>query len=503
MQTQAWLCKLVLLITFFAAISVEGKVVDSELTLSSLDSEVEVTKFSFSAGAMGTVRGEFRSDVSKWRNQRHRLQAYLYNDVQWVEFHKQLEKGSLCGERVRVASATVDIQLLPDIDSLAPKDKKQLAKKRDRDYNFKLDLPTLRERSHYWYVLVADCELEWYDARNLPPVKYHLEFMNGNSHLPADEVGILALQGTVFVLLAVGAAYFGKTLVGHYQKQQRVHLMVLLLAVAYWLQMTAIFFEMIHLIRYKSNGVGSGIGDFLSRLFQSLSELLMCFLLIFLACGWTTVTLGDAAAAVAGPDAKKGGVTKGSMWQTLMEHAELKRYFTAYARTLRRPAAMASKVSVGSCMVALLTAAHIFLTLYGLQFMEETSFTQYHDHEHWPGYMLMCLRVGLWVLFLGGGWATMSTIGKADAVAKFLKKLALAGTVWLLAFPFSVVTAGMIPVYMRHSFVTLFALLCQSFALIGCLQLVCTDNFRGISSVAIANTAGALDGKRMGKVAVD
>ena len=49
---------------------------------------------------------------------------------------------------------------------------------------------TAQERAHFWYVLVADCMLEEYDARKHPPLRYKMEFRNGGSHLPADESGL-------------------------------------------------------------------------------------------------------------------------------------------------------------------------------------------------------------------------------------------------------------------------------------------------------------------------
>ena len=81
-------------------------------------------------------------------------------------------------------------------------------------------------------------------------------------------------------------------------------------------------------------------------------------------------------------------------------------------------------------------------------------FSAFHDHEHWPGYCLVVLRLCLLTLFLVGGNATIAAAESRDPdAAVFLKKLRAVGGAWLAAFPFLVCTAWCAPSNFRHRYV--------------------------------------------------
>ncbi|WZN63614.1 hypothetical protein HKI87_08g51630 [Chloropicon roscoffensis] len=68
-------------------------------------------------------------------------------------------------------------------------------------------------------------------------------------------------------------------------------------------------------------------------------------------------------------------------------------------------------------------------------------FSQFHDHEHWPGKCILALRVMLWVIFLGGALMTHNGCKKGSELRSSMVSLAAFGSVWLLAFPVTVVVA--------------------------------------------------------------
>ena len=221
-----------------------------------------------------------------------------------------------------------------------------------------------------------------------------------------------------------------------------VHLLVIVTAAAYALQVASIASELLHLIVYARDGRGltwssSWIAaDFWSEALENLSELVTIFLLIFLACGWTTTTVGSVAetvmAAVDAPSgrvAPKAGATvklpgqdkadaakeatkdlikaAQKMWREAMEDNVFKRRVSVVAAALRRPYRMMSRVSVGSVAVAGVVFAHVVLTMLGRRLdARDDLFHQFHDHEHWPGHALVLMRVLLWLVFMAGGWAT-------------------------------------------------------------------------------------------------
>ena len=66
---------------------VGGKLVDGRVKLSSQDTEMYVTKFSFSPGVHSTINGTFHTDEREYfDNHPHSLMLCLYDDVAWPKF---------------------------------------------------------------------------------------------------------------------------------------------------------------------------------------------------------------------------------------------------------------------------------------------------------------------------------------------------------------------------------------------------------------------------------
>ena len=136
-------------------------------------------------------------------------------------------------------------------------------------------------------------------------------------------------------------------------------------------------------------------------------------------------------------------------------------------------------------------------------------FSAFHDHEHWPGYCLVALRLCLLVLFLVGGRVTIAAAESRDPdAAAFLKKLRQVGGFWLAAFPFLVSTAWCAPAYFRHRYVCGGLALLQTVAILGLAYLcLASERFLALSTVAphAASAAGSVAGTRgiASKLAVD
>ena len=66
---------------------VGGKIVDGVVKLSSQDTEMYVTKFSFSPSVYSTINGTFHTDEREYfDNHPHSLMLCLYDDVAWPKF---------------------------------------------------------------------------------------------------------------------------------------------------------------------------------------------------------------------------------------------------------------------------------------------------------------------------------------------------------------------------------------------------------------------------------
>ena len=416
-----------------------AKVQDGWLTLTSEDCEQFVAKFSFSPGNRGRIAGHFYSDATTtiardhsdyFDGHPHALQVALFSDMQWEEYRKMLAEGSLCKDRM--ATASFNKKIRP-----SHSDKANVAKGLARvhgknQFNFAAEIPPLKDRSHYWYVVLSDCYLEEYDAHP-PRLDYYMEFLNGDSHLPADEDGLVNIHAFVFALLAIGTAVGAVKLRRQIKVVGQMHLTLMILSMAYSTEMLSVLMELTHLWVYVLDGKGMRWRhgrlpfDFAADAFQNASELLLSSILIAISFGWTM----------------HGNFTRGVV--TL----------GGQLRVTRGQLAVIVVSTVGFLQLVLELAGRGY----------EEDFNSFHDHEHWPGACLMLLRVALSALLWFGVRDTLQ-LGNKSAVNALLSRLRLVGMSWLLSFPFLVlVVAPMVSPSRRHAFVTLGALLSQFAAL--------------------------------------
>jgi hypothetical protein len=77
-----------------------GKIVEGVVKLSSQDTEMYVTKFSFSPKVYSTINGTFHTDEREYfDNHPHSLMLCLYDDVAWPKFQTACA-ATACGTRV-------------------------------------------------------------------------------------------------------------------------------------------------------------------------------------------------------------------------------------------------------------------------------------------------------------------------------------------------------------------------------------------------------------------
>lgn len=138
----------------------------------------------------------------------------------------------------------------------------------------------------------------------------------------------------------------------------------------------------------------------------------------------------------------------------------------------------ADGVGVGTVLVFSLAATQMFLEVASRRYAE--NFTGFHDHEHWPGYCLVLLRLMLAGLFTVGGRTALQAAEMQDPdAAAFLRRLRKVGVVWMLAFPWLVLTAWVFPALWRHRYVTGGLAVLQSAALLGLAYITLVSEVRG------------------------
>lgn len=421
--------------------------------------EYEITKFFFSQG-VAHISGEFQylQRDANW----HTFPAlFLFNDKDFQGYHDAVT----CEDKVELAKAVIPIgqdgagrgggrrNRFLGGDSSARGQIKESNVELETDaktgeeyavWSFHWEL-NQRERTHGWFLIAADCALEQYGTK-VAPMKYNIILLNdGMDQLTANEYGMQ----TVYFLMLILMTVFGVYVVALARKHAadtsgKIHLIVKIFLICFLFQYVSIMFEFIHLWYYRSNGYGVHFLDLFSELLEAFSTLLISFVLICLACGWTLV---DTTA-----DAKKG---------------------SSVASILGNPKSLLDghKVVSNLLVIGMIFIVAFTTILVVLNKSKEDDFTKFHDHESGPGKILVTFRLVLGILYIFCFRATVAAqaakgIGGGN-LGTFLKKLMLFGAIWFLSFPALVFSAGMYPLHWRHRYVAGGTLIIQSICLVG------------------------------------
>jgi len=88
-----------------------AKVEQGTFSLTSLECEHFVSKFSYNSGDDAHVSMQFGGHGSSYAHDGHphNLMVAIYNDEAWEEYTKLLKSGSLCSDRMKVATRQVEL----------------------------------------------------------------------------------------------------------------------------------------------------------------------------------------------------------------------------------------------------------------------------------------------------------------------------------------------------------------------------------------------------------
>mmetsp|Transcript_13617 Transcript_13617/g.15948 ORF Transcript_13617/g.15948 Transcript_13617/m.15948 type:complete len:481 (-) Transcript_13617:192-1634(-) len=416
---------------------VEGKTVFGKFLLEAGDfdtgPEHEVTKYSFAIGT-GRVEGTFRyADPHTWMTS---PALYLFRDESWDEYHT----APACTDKVKHAHASIPIgkvtrghqQILHD--GLGKADSTHIGATKDGRVEWQFSWEIEHEtRTHGWFLIVADCALEQFNAK-VTPMEYEIKLLNpGNTHLPADEHGLPKFYVFVLICMTGYGGFLTMMIMDHYKKSREVHLIVKLIAAAYLLQGISILYELIHLWYYKHNGYGIYYFDLLSEVLEGFSQTLIAFVLICLASGWTLV------------ETEAIGSKKNSV-----------------ATLLREPANLVKGANV--VVFGIVTFVLLSFILQIMNKSHDDNFSKFHDYESTPGHILVGLRLFLGIFFVYSLHITIKHQENrgGDRLLLFLRRLMLLGGLWFLSFPTLVFVAGWFAHYLRHRIVSVGVLTIQT-----------------------------------------
>ena len=317
-----------------------------------------MTKFVVAAGANVVASLKLGYMPGFWETGRHSLEVLVFNSQKHLSFQQSLKKGSLCSERSKISNLRRPIsEHEEDV----------------RSASFSTTLQwTAGSSSETYYIWLADCALEFYNAEGNPGMDFTLDLRTKElGHLPHDEYGLLTFNILASIALAI---LLGMNVVHALKELRRtgyVHAFYLVLLAAFALQLAALVCESLHMIVYNFNGKGLRWKysilplDFVSELCQGMSEHVITLALIFLSCGWTRVSvvaLDGAAATKRGPSARAGDTVMAALAilvRRLAKHPALQRAARKAGRSLAEPFAMfkgGRPVTLGAVFVVWLTA---------------------------------------------------------------------------------------------------------------------------------------------------
>ena len=484
-----------------------AKYVSGVARLNSGATEAFLTKFSFSPSdanrAVSRVRGRFHTENAQYfkNGQRaHRLELVLIPENKWAEYLRMKRKGSLCKDR----TAGLNVWR-KGIVPQSTRDVHDAPKRKGEEFEVISNVAHMHGKSRYFYVLLADCMLEEYDASRTPPVFYELVLTDRDSHLPRSEQGLgafhLLLLCVLLLCLALGAAALREQL----RRSGSVHLSCLWLLLALALEANSQFFELWHIARYAADGKGLRLrhgaipGDFLAELSNVLAENLVSLLLLALAGGWTLLAPLETSASRldrleggTGPSGaddilnekarekmapRRGGALsewlglRGSRRLSLgpKQREALRRLDGAFESLEGALASgpMGSERSPRVMMAAgaVLVSLQSLMELLGRSY--EDDFNSFHDHDHWPGVLQMALRVFLAAAFLAASSRTMNDPRLNPRAIKLLRRLRVVGTAFFLSFPMIVMLSdAALSVFDQHYAVVAGCELVQSAAIV-------------------------------------
>ena len=299
------------------------------------------------------------------------------------------------------------------------------------DFTWKIDH---RVRTYGYYLVIGDCDQA--PHRRYKVIEYDISFLNdGTDHFPADEHGLFSLYIFCFVVLFV---YAFSTIRNRLQKKKTDFsegpppAAISLLGIAYTCELLSLFFEILHLWWYGTNGYGVFFLDFFSEILEGAAQTTLAYLLLAFASGWTIID---------------GAVTPKSDSPV-------------------NPDALGED-HPSTVFVALLTVFTVMLQLLNKLLLFD-DFTKFHDHESYPGFALVLVRAVLAAFFT---YQVSQTLGfmqrrKGRQSLHFMRSLALLGGLWFWCFPLLVLVAAIFAHYLRHRIVTGGVLFLQSACLV-------------------------------------
>lgn len=434
-----------LCLLLWLAPTVVSKKVSGSFRLNGADTEYSLTSFALSSFARGWM--DLILTTKEMYVNEQSLALHLYIDTDW----SRVRKAPTCKEKTQLAKRTVNVRF----DYIQSTD----------SYKATLGVPLNQEnedRTHYWYMLIDDCSLEYFNHDDsVPKVHFELQAWNdvggkaksntGGSksveltHLPADEVSMSKLHIITMVVSLLIAVGMGLRILQLLYRTQSVHAALCLVALAAVCDAASSFCELVHLRWYRSNGIGWYLFDAMASHYEAICDSIVAILLLSIASGWTLPS-----------DVVKVPSIQSTFLQSTVQG-------------LRNPAGAVASFNKAGVLAVAIVATHAVLAQWGRTYDDE--FDTYHDLEHPPGRVLMIFRITLGILMVAAAVQTKSSC--PQSLQGFYTQLAIVGTLWFQSLPLVTwVSSWAVPYYLRHPTVSTWGAIVQTTSLLLLVWLV-------------------------------
>jgi len=257
-------------------------------------------------------------------------------------------------------------------------------------------------RPHIWYFVISDCN------DSLPNLTHNLRYefhavQDGGSEFSVEMFWMLPAHLLMVGGFSLFVWYFYRLTVGFFRSAGSVHPVIWILTSVVALHYLAQAFHTLHLVFYRSNGVGFKALDVFSEIFFILSQVIQTSLLILIALGYTLL-------------------------QSCIGELDL---------------------MIPVCfMVAVI---HVMLVGFGK--LKDDSAYAFHENEGVLGWVLLVLRLLLYLWFL---WAVHSSASEGGTRLRsfLLGQFRAVGSLYFLAYPAIFLLTKCFAPYLQHGVMT-------------------------------------------------
>mmetsp|Transcript_25441 Transcript_25441/g.22604 ORF Transcript_25441/g.22604 Transcript_25441/m.22604 type:complete len:323 (-) Transcript_25441:22-990(-) len=265
------------------------------------------------------------------------------------------------------------------------------------------------------YAVITDCAgITHQSLPNMPKIIVDLHMLNHGSEFSHEESGLIYLYTILFFVYLYFLASTAFKIAKDAMNKSEIDASIIGMVFAIYMELLHIATQCIHLYVYTYNGSGFYLLDLASTFFQMNAQIVIIGLFVMIAYGWK-ITEND--------------ITKNT-----------------------------TLIIMGG-VVCVIQSSMTFLTA-----IDDGAHHKYHDYGGFQGLILVILRLAIWIVFVYG---ILTTIKKVNRKGKpLLKALAVAGSLFMMAFPALWFLSFMVPAYLRNRLIVFGNLGVQLFAII-------------------------------------